>query len=206
MANPESGRKPTFLLGFALLRNDAGRSGVQNRRNRTARGAVGGHGSRRSRGQGRRRAAVSCASRSTSPRASRTAIANWSRSRWAPFWMSRTWSRADATRSKSVPRAWNASSSSRRIIERFQGKKTKITLRDAIEGRRNWEGTLAGFEDGGQSRWKPAAGTHHAIPARPGGQGQSEVRVVDPPGESQSMKFERRTRALWKRSFSPSRF
>ena len=31
---------------------------------------------------------------------------------------------------------------------RFQGKKAKITLRDPIEGRRNWEGTLAGFEDG----------------------------------------------------------
>jgi len=32
--------------------------------------------------------------------------------------------------------------------ERFQGKKTKVTLRDPIEGRRNWEGTLAGIEDG----------------------------------------------------------
>ena len=34
---------------------------------------------------------------------------------------------------------------------RFQGKKAKITLRDAVEGRRNWEGTLAGFEDGAVS-------------------------------------------------------
>jgi ribosome maturation factor RimP len=32
--------------------------------------------------------------------------------------------------------------------ERFQGKKAKITLRDAVEGRRTWEGTLAGFADG----------------------------------------------------------
>jgi ribosome maturation factor RimP len=32
--------------------------------------------------------------------------------------------------------------------ERFQGKKSKITLRDPIDGRRNWEGTLAGMEDG----------------------------------------------------------
>jgi ribosome maturation factor RimP len=32
--------------------------------------------------------------------------------------------------------------------ERFQGKKAKITLRDPIDGRRNWEGTLAGIEDG----------------------------------------------------------
>jgi ribosome maturation factor RimP len=32
--------------------------------------------------------------------------------------------------------------------QRFQGKKAKITLREPIEGRRNWEGTLAGFEDG----------------------------------------------------------
>ncbi len=32
--------------------------------------------------------------------------------------------------------------------ERFQGKKVRITLRDALEGRRNWEGTLAGFQDG----------------------------------------------------------
>lgn len=32
--------------------------------------------------------------------------------------------------------------------QRFQGKKAKITLRDAVEGRRNWEGTLAGFDNG----------------------------------------------------------
>ena len=33
-------------------------------------------------------------------------------------------------------------------FQRFRGKKAKITLRDPIEERRNWEGTLAGFEDG----------------------------------------------------------
>jgi len=33
-------------------------------------------------------------------------------------------------------------------FQRFQGKKAKITLRDAVEGRRNWEGTLGGFADG----------------------------------------------------------
>jgi ribosome maturation factor RimP len=33
-------------------------------------------------------------------------------------------------------------------FQRFQGKKIKITLRDPIEGRRNWEGTLTGFADG----------------------------------------------------------
>jgi ribosome maturation factor RimP len=32
--------------------------------------------------------------------------------------------------------------------ERFLGKKAKITLRDPVDGRRNWEGTLAGIEDG----------------------------------------------------------
>src|SRR5436305_5242709 len=32
--------------------------------------------------------------------------------------------------------------------ERFQGKKAKITLRDPIDGRRNWDGTLAGIQDG----------------------------------------------------------
>src|SRR5204862_5729902 len=32
--------------------------------------------------------------------------------------------------------------------QRFQGKKAKITLRDAVDGRRNWEGTLAGFSGG----------------------------------------------------------
>jgi ribosome maturation factor RimP len=32
--------------------------------------------------------------------------------------------------------------------ERFRGKKVKITLRDPIEGRKHWEGTLAGFEEG----------------------------------------------------------
>jgi ribosome maturation factor RimP len=32
--------------------------------------------------------------------------------------------------------------------QRFQGKKAKITLRDAVEGRRTWEGALAGIENG----------------------------------------------------------
>jgi len=32
--------------------------------------------------------------------------------------------------------------------QRFQGKKAVVTLRDAVDGRRNWEGTLAGFENG----------------------------------------------------------
>jgi len=32
--------------------------------------------------------------------------------------------------------------------QRFQGKKVKITLREAVAGRRNWEGTLGGFEAG----------------------------------------------------------
>jgi len=32
--------------------------------------------------------------------------------------------------------------------ERFQGKKARITLREPLEGRRNWDGTLAGFENG----------------------------------------------------------
>jgi len=32
--------------------------------------------------------------------------------------------------------------------QRFQGKKAKISLRDAVDGRRNWDGTLAGFADG----------------------------------------------------------
>jgi len=31
---------------------------------------------------------------------------------------------------------------------RFQGKKIKVVLREPVEGRRNWEGTLAGFADG----------------------------------------------------------
>jgi ribosome maturation factor RimP len=32
--------------------------------------------------------------------------------------------------------------------ERFRGKKAKIALRDPVEGRRNWDGTLAGLENG----------------------------------------------------------
>ena len=32
--------------------------------------------------------------------------------------------------------------------ERFQGKKARITLREPVEGRKNWEGTLAGFAGG----------------------------------------------------------
>ncbi len=35
-----------------------------------------------------------------------------------------------------------------RDFERFRGKKAKITLRGDLEGRRTWEGTLAGLEDG----------------------------------------------------------
>jgi ribosome maturation factor RimP len=31
---------------------------------------------------------------------------------------------------------------------RFQGKKAKITLREPVEGRRNWEGLLAGVDNG----------------------------------------------------------
>ena len=33
-------------------------------------------------------------------------------------------------------------------FERFQGKKARITLREAVEGRKNWEGTLAGVAGG----------------------------------------------------------
>jgi ribosome maturation factor RimP len=32
--------------------------------------------------------------------------------------------------------------------QRFQGKKAHITLRQEVDGRRQWEGTLAGIEDG----------------------------------------------------------
>jgi len=32
--------------------------------------------------------------------------------------------------------------------QRFQGKRAKVTLRDAWEGRRTWEGTLAGIDGG----------------------------------------------------------
>jgi len=35
-----------------------------------------------------------------------------------------------------------------RDYQRFQGRKVKITLRDAMEGRRHWEGILMGFEQG----------------------------------------------------------
>ena len=31
---------------------------------------------------------------------------------------------------------------------RFQGQKVKITLREPVENRRNWEGVLAGFQEG----------------------------------------------------------
>src|ERR1051325_6807494 len=31
--------------------------------------------------------------------------------------------------------------------QRFAGKKAKLTLREPVEGRRNWDGTLAGLED-----------------------------------------------------------
>jgi len=33
-------------------------------------------------------------------------------------------------------------------FERFQGKKVKFVLREPVEDRRHWEGTLAGYSDG----------------------------------------------------------
>jgi ribosome maturation factor RimP len=33
-------------------------------------------------------------------------------------------------------------------FQRFQGKKAKITVREEVDGRRTWEGTLAGYADG----------------------------------------------------------
>jgi ribosome maturation factor RimP len=36
--------------------------------------------------------------------------------------------------------------------QRFQGKKAKVTLREPVGGRRNWEGTLAGLEGDGLIR------------------------------------------------------
>ena len=41
--------------------------------------------------------------------------------------------------------------------ERFLGKKAKITLRDPVEGRRNWDGTLGGI-DGGLVKLETAPG------------------------------------------------
>jgi ribosome maturation factor RimP len=35
-----------------------------------------------------------------------------------------------------------------RDYERFQGKKAVVTVREPVEGRRSWEGAIAGFEDG----------------------------------------------------------
>ena len=54
--------------------------------------------------------------------------------------------------------------------ERFQGKKAKITLRDPVEGRRNWDGTLAGLDNGvvllevapGKTMRFPFEGVHKA--------------------------------------------
>jgi len=42
---------------------------------------------------------------------------------------------------------------------RFQGKKAAITLREEVEGRRHWEGTLAGLENGDVSLETPAGKT-----------------------------------------------
>ena len=44
-----------------------------------------------------------------------------------------------------------------RDFERFQGRKAKITLREPVENRRHWEGTLAGFS-GGIITLEPAPG------------------------------------------------
>lgn len=44
-----------------------------------------------------------------------------------------------------------------RDFERFQGRKAKIVLREPVENRRYWEGTLAGFS-GGIITLEPAPG------------------------------------------------
>jgi ribosome maturation factor RimP len=44
-----------------------------------------------------------------------------------------------------------------RDFERFQGRKAKIVLREPVENRRHWEGTLAGFS-GGIITLEPAPG------------------------------------------------
>ena len=54
-----------------------------------------------------------------------------------------------------------------RDFERFQGKKVKITLREPVEGRRNWEGTLAGFDDG-RIALEAQPGQAMTVPLRPG--------------------------------------
>jgi len=43
-------------------------------------------------------------------------------------------------------------------FERFRGRKAKVTLREAHDGRRHWEGILAGAEDG-QVALETEAGT-----------------------------------------------
>jgi ribosome maturation factor RimP len=47
--------------------------------------------------------------------------------------------------------------------QRFQGKKARISLRDPVEGRRNWDGILAGF-DNGVIALETAPGTTHHFP------------------------------------------
>jgi len=48
-------------------------------------------------------------------------------------------------------------------FERFQGRKVKIALREPLEGRRHWEGTLAGFS-GGMVRLETAPGSSISFP------------------------------------------
>ena len=57
------------------------------------------------------------------------------------------WFRAAVTRWKSALPGVERKLLKPRDFERFQGKKAKITLREPVEGRRNWEGTLAGFDE-----------------------------------------------------------
>ncbi len=61
--------------------------------------------------------------------------------------------------------------------QRFQGKKAKITLREEVDGRRTWEGTLAGFADGVISL-EIAPGEIRRLPFEQVQEGQPEVRVV----------------------------
>ena len=74
-------------------------------------------------------------------------IAGWYRKKWGRFWTRKTRYRGHYTLEVSSPGV------ERKLLkpkdyQRFQGQKAKLTLRDPVEGRRTWEGVLAGFADG----------------------------------------------------------
>ena len=85
-----------------------------------------------------------------------------------------------------------------RDFERFLGRKARVVLREPVEDQRQWEGTLAAFA-GDVVTLEAAPGQDDPVQRQTGRKSKPEVRLVIP-------ESDRKRKASWARSISPSRF